>query len=45
MQVKLCFDMNTIHCLLHHNFSLEKTDKNLFLNMSTKDSKKNTSYI
>lgn len=45
MRVKLCFDMNTVHCLLHHNFSLEKTDKNLFLSMSTKDSKKNTSDI
>lgn len=45
MQVKLCFDMNSVCCLLHHNFSLKKTDKNLFLNMNTKDSKKNTSNI
>lgn len=45
MQVKLCFDMNSVHCLLHHNFSLERTDKNLFLNMSTKDGKKSTSDI
>lgn len=29
MQVKLCFDMNSVHCLLHHNFSPEKIEKNI----------------
>lgn len=29
MQVKLCFDMKSVHCLWHHHFSLEKTDKDL----------------